>query len=86
MFSFILVTDRVILHGPVTFQSFTFTSRLLQRTIDRRHLCLSNMPLKRDRIDLYIETISKPYKKINYEYYQNDPQMMIVEYDEDIGK
>lgn len=83
---FILVTDRVIHHGLVTFQSLTFTSRLLQRTIDRRHVCLSNMPLKRDHIDLYIDTISKPYKKLNYESYQNDLQMIVVEYNEDIGK
>lgn len=70
----------------MTFQSLTFTSRLLQRTIDRRHVCLSNMPLKRDHIDLYIDTISKPYKKLNYESYQNDLQMIVVEYNEDIGK
>jgi hypothetical protein len=44
------------------------------------------MPLKRDHIDLYIDTISKPYEKLNYESYQNDLQMIVVEYNEDIGK
>jgi hypothetical protein len=27
-----------------------------------------------------------PYKKINFEYYQNDKQIILVEYNEDIGK
>ncbi|CAF3380217.1 unnamed protein product, partial [Rotaria sp. Silwood2] len=32
------ISDRVALHGPITFQSFTFTSRLLQRIVDKRHI------------------------------------------------
>ncbi len=83
---FILVADRVVLHGPVTFQSFTFTPRLLQRTIDLRHICFSNMPIETNHTELYIDTVSMPYKKMNYEYYQNDKQIIVVEYDEDIGK
>jgi len=78
------IADRVVLHGPVTFQSFTFTSRLLQRTVDMRHICFSNMPIESDRIELYIDTVSIPYRKINYEYYQNDKQIVVVEYNEDI--
>jgi len=83
---FLLVVDRVIHHGPITFQSFTFTPRLLQRTIDLRHICFSNMPIETIRIPLYIDTISMPYKKTHFEYYQNDKQTIVVEYNEDIGK
>ncbi len=83
---FLLVVDRVIHHGPITFQSFTFTPRLLQRTIDLRHICFSNMPIETIRIPLYIDTISMPYKKSHFEYYQNDKQTIVVEYNEDIGK
>ncbi len=82
----LLVVDRVIRHGPVTFQSFTFTPHLLQRTIDMRHICFSNMPYETNHILLYIDTVSMPYKKIHFEYYQNDKQTIVVEYNEDIGK
>ena len=85
-FSFNLVADRVVLHGPVTFQSFTFIPRLLQRIVDMRHVCFSNLPIETNHIELYIDTVSMPYKKINFEYYQNDKQIILVEYNEDIGK
>jgi hypothetical protein len=83
---FILVVDRVVLHGPVIFQSFTFIPRLLQRIVDIRHICFSNLPIETNHIELYIDTVSIPYKKINFEYYQNDKQIIVVEYNEDIGK
>jgi len=85
-FSIVLVVDRVIRHGPVSFQSFTFTPRLLQRTIDMRHICFSNISCETNYIPLYIDTVSMPYKKLHFEYYQNDKQTIIVEYNEDIGK
>jgi hypothetical protein len=85
-FIIILVIDRVIRHGPVTFQSFTFTPRVLQRTIDMRHVCFSNMPCETNHIPLYIDTVSMPYKKLDFEYYQNDKKTIVVEYNEDIGK
>ncbi len=85
-FLFILVVDRVVLHGPVIFQSFTFIPRLLQRIVDIRHICFSNLPIETNHIELYIDTVSIPYKKINFEYYQNDKQIIVVEYNEDIGK
>ncbi|UJR26717.1 hypothetical protein I4U23_008032 [Adineta vaga] len=78
------IIDRVINRGPVTFQSFTFTSRLLQRTIDTRHLCFLNMSLDTSYIPLYIDTVSMPYKTNHFEYYHNDQQTIVVEYDEDI--
>jgi hypothetical protein len=83
---FFPVTDRVVLHGPITFQSFTFIPRLLERIIDIRHICFSNLPNEINHIESYIDTVSIPYKKINYEYYQNDRQIIVVEYNEDIGK
>ncbi len=85
-FAFNLVADRVVLHGPITFQSFTFIPRLLQRIVDMRHVCFSNLPIETNHIEFYIDTISMPYKKINFEYYQNDKQIILVEYNEDIGK
>jgi hypothetical protein len=83
---FFLVADRVVIHGPIIFQSFTFTPRLLQRTVDTRHICFSNMPIENNHIQLYIDTVSMPYKKTNFQYYQNDKQIIVVEYNEDIGK
>lgn len=83
---FILVPDQVLLHGPITFQSFTFIPRLLQRTIDTRHICLSNLPIETNHLESYIDIISIPYRKSNFHYYQNDKQMIIIEYNEDIGK
>jgi len=85
-FSFNLVVDRVVFHGPTTFQSFTFIPRLLQRIVDMRHICFSNLPIESNHIELYIDTVSMPYKKIHFEYYQNDKQLILVEYNEDIGK
>ncbi len=76
----------MIRHGPVTFQSFTFTPRILQRAIDLRHICFSNMPIGTIPIPLYIDAVSTPYKKASFEYYQNDKQTIVVEYKEDIGK
>lgn len=86
VFYIFLVTEHVICRGSVTFQSFTFTPRLLQRTIDMRHVCFSNILLDINRIPLYINTISMPYKTNHFEFYQNDKQTIIVEYNEDIGK
>lgn len=80
------VVDRVVAHGCVTFQTFTFIPRLLQRTIDRRHLALSNLPLTSHELDLYIEKISPSSRKFTWEYYQNDPGIILIEYDDDIGK
>jgi hypothetical protein len=82
----ILVSERVIRHGEITFQSFIFTPRLLQRTIDMRHICFTNMSIEINRIPLYIDTISMPYKTNHFEFYQNDKQTILVEYNEDIGK
>jgi len=82
----ILVSERVIRHGEITFQSFIFTPRLLQRTIDMRHICFTNMSIEINRIPLYIDTISMPYKTNHFEFYQNDKQIILVEYNEDIGK
>ncbi|CAF2431942.1 unnamed protein product [Rotaria sp. Silwood2] len=76
--------DRVIHHGSITFQSFTFMPRLLQRTVDMRHVCFINMSIETNRIPLYIDIVSKPYKKNHFEYYQNDKQTILVEYNEDI--
>lgn len=81
-----IVVDRVIHHGPTTFQSFTFTPRLLRRTIDSRHLCFANMSLDHTRVPSYIDTVSMPYKTSRFHYYQNDQQTILVEYQEDIGK
>ena len=78
--------ERVVLHGSIKFQSFTFTPRLLQRTIDKRHVCFSNLPIEIKHVLSYIDTVSMPYKKTNFQYYQNDKQIIIVEYNEDIGK
>jgi len=51
-----------------------------------RHLCFLNMPCETNHITLYIDTVSMPYKKLDFEYYQNDKQTIVVEYNEDIGK
>jgi hypothetical protein len=85
-FPFDSVTDRVLRHGPATFQSFVFTPRLLQRTADMRHVCFANMPTEIRHVTLYIDTVSKPYRRANFQYYQNDKQTIIVEYNEDIGR
>ena len=82
----VLVADRVIHHGPVTFQSFTFNSRLLQQISDVRHICFANIPPQSERIGSYIDVVSRPYKISRYTCYQNDPQMIVVEYNEDIGR
>ncbi|CAF1179585.1 unnamed protein product [Adineta steineri] len=76
--------DQVITHGSVTFQSFTFTPRLLQQTIDTRHVCFSNIPIITNRLTSYIDIVSMPYTKNKFEYYQNDKQIIVVEYNEDI--
>ncbi|CAF1016189.1 unnamed protein product [Rotaria sordida] len=76
--------DRVIDHESITFQTFTFIPRLLQRTVDMRHVCFINMSIETNRIPLYIDIVSKPHKKTHYEYYQNDKQTILVEYNEDI--
>ncbi|CAF3434900.1 unnamed protein product [Rotaria sp. Silwood1] len=76
--------DRVMDHGFITFQSFTFIPRLLQRTVDMRHVCFINMSIETKRIPLYIDIVSKPYKKSHFEYYLNDKQTILVEYNEDI--
>ncbi|CAF1004064.1 unnamed protein product [Adineta steineri] len=78
------ITERVIRHGPITFQSFTFVPRLLQRTIDMRHICLSNISIEITHIPLYINTVSMPYKINRFEFYQNDKKTILVEYNEDI--
>ncbi|CAF3599964.1 unnamed protein product [Rotaria sordida] len=78
------MAERVALHGSITFQSFSFTSRLLQRRVDKRHICFSNIPIETNHIISYIDTVSMPYMKNNIEYYQNDKQIIIVEYNEDI--
>ncbi len=51
-----------------------------------RHVCFSNMPIETTHIPIYIDTVSMPYKRQNFEYYQNDKQTIVVEYNEDIGK
>ena len=80
------MVDRVVSHGSVPFQSFTFIPRLLQRTIDRRHLGLNDIPANCNEIDLYIEKISPSSRKFTWEYYQNDPGIILIEYDDDIGE
>ena len=82
LFDFILATNRVIHHGPVTFQSFTFVTHPLQRTFDRRRVCFMNMPTDATS---YIEMVSLPYTIKQWDYYQEDRNLLIVEYDEDIG-
>lgn len=67
------------------FQSFQFTSRLLKRTVDLRHLCFTNLPLESQRIIGYIDQVSLPFTKLHLEYYQQDRQIIVVEYNEDIG-
>ena len=76
----------MIRHGPVLFQSFTFTPRLLQRSTDTRHLCFANISFDITRLPSYIDTVSMPYKKRHFDYYQHDQQTILVEYQEDIGK
>lgn len=83
--NYLLAAERVIRHGPAAFQTYTFTSRLLQRTVDMRHVCFLNVSIDSKRIPLYIDIVSKPYKKVHFEYYQNDKQTILVEYNEDIG-
>jgi len=83
--NFALVVDRVVQHGPVNFQSFTFTPRLCHRMIDLRHICLSNLSIDSNQIPFYIETISTPYQQKHFDYYFNDQKTIIVEYNEDIG-
>lgn len=78
--------EQVVQHEPIKFQSFIFTSRLLQRSIDKRHVCLSNIPVDINQLKLYIDKISIPYKRSNFKCYQNDKRTIIVEYDEDISK
>ncbi|CAF1633437.1 unnamed protein product [Adineta ricciae] len=78
------VADRVVHHGPVTFQSFTFNSRLLHQISDVRHICFANIPPESERIGSYIDVVSRPYKINQFTYYQNDPQMIVVEYNEDV--
>ncbi|UJR22381.1 hypothetical protein I4U23_025443 [Adineta vaga] len=78
------IADRVALHGSVTFQSFTFTPRLLHQINDMRHICFSNILPGSKRIASYIDTVSVPYKKNHFTYYQNDQQIIVVEYKEDI--
>ena len=82
----IAVADRVVTHGPVIFQSFTFTPRLLHRTPDMRHVCFENLSLETNHIESYLDTVSIPFVKKNFEYYRNDKQLILVEYNEDIGK
>ena len=82
LFDFILATNRVIHHGPVTFQSFTFVPHLLQRTFDRRRVCFMNMPAD---VTSYIEMVSLPYTTKQWDYYQEDRNLLVVEYNEDIG-
>ena len=79
-------TIQVVNHGSVTFQSFTFIPRLLQRTMDRRHVCLTNLPDESNSIESYIDRICKPYEKLRFDFYENDSQMIIIEFNEDIGK
>ncbi|CAF1605170.1 unnamed protein product [Rotaria magnacalcarata] len=76
--------DRVVQHGDATFQSLSFIPRLLQRTVDMRHVCFINVSIETKLIPLYIDIVSKPYKKKHFEYYQNDHQTILVEYNEDI--
>jgi hypothetical protein len=54
--------------------------------VDMRHVCFSNMPVETNCISSYIDTVSKPYTRDHFEYYQNDKQIIVVEYNEDIGK
>lgn len=82
---FCLVTDRVLRRGPISFQSMKFTSRLLKRTSDLRHVCFANLPLENRHHIHYIETVSMPYTRHGFQYYQNDKQTIVVEYNEDIG-
>lgn len=51
-----------------------------------RHICFLNIPFDSNSIPLYLDTISLPYTKSHYEYYQNDKQTILVQYNEDIGK
>jgi hypothetical protein len=44
------------------------------------------MPMDTNLIEWYINTVSMPYRKIHFEYYQNDKQIILVEYNEDFGK
>ncbi|CAF0732105.1 unnamed protein product [Adineta ricciae] len=78
------IVDRVVNRGPVIFQSFTFTSRRLQRTIDSRHLCFLNMSINASHIPLYIDTVSMPHKTNHFDFYQDDQQTIVVEYNEDV--
>ncbi|CAF3811897.1 unnamed protein product [Rotaria sp. Silwood1] len=78
------IVEQVVLHGPITFQSFTFTTRLLQRIVDKRHICFSNIPIETTYIKSYIDTVSMPYTKKTFEYYENDKQTILIEYNEDI--
>jgi hypothetical protein len=76
----------VIQHGSVSFQSFTFSTRLLQRTIDQRRVCFINIPEECDNLMYYIDTVSTPYTRHHHDYYHRDRTTVIVEYNEDIGK
>ncbi|CAF4719725.1 unnamed protein product [Rotaria socialis] len=78
------IAERVNQHGPIKFQSFTFTPRRLQPIIDKRHVCFSNIPIDTNHILSYIDIVSMPYKAANFQYYENDKQTTIVEYNEDI--
>jgi len=51
-----------------------------------RHVCFSNIPIETNHIASYIDTVSIPYTKNNFDYYQNDKRTIVVEYNEDIGK
>jgi hypothetical protein len=44
------------------------------------------MPIETNHIASYIDTVSLPYTKNNFDYYQNDKRTIVVEYNEDIGK
>ncbi|CAF4969610.1 unnamed protein product, partial [Rotaria socialis] len=66
------IAERVNQHGPIKFQSFTFTPRRLQPIIDKRHVCFSNIPIDTNHILSYIDIVSMPYKAANFQYYEND--------------
>lgn len=54
--------------------------------MDRRHVCLTNLPDESNSIESYIDRICKPYEKLRFGFYENDSQMIIIEFNEDIGK
>jgi hypothetical protein len=80
------VLEHVLAHPSLTFQSATFIARRLQRTLDRRRICLTNLPSNDEQFSVYIEKISSPYVQQDWHYYNDDRRWVIIEYNEDIGQ